>query len=319
MDNLPLISPSRAARLLNEMGYRGTILSREGMPYVETDACGVVIRMHFWDAHPTAEDEPCGSFQLLAEWRPEKASDTAFIQTLCNLFNEEKRYCKASMIGDNENGIISLRQDILALNGISDKTFKANCENFIELLQIFIDEVIKTVDLNAYRNYEKYHQALNYQYGINPDIDEAVDLYWQAATGGFAAAQNNLGDLYENGTGVELNESFALYWYTRASERGEPTAYIGLAMLLSKNTDDCDILIEAAKYAILAVKKLPDGINKSISQQFLANLNRQLSDEDIERANDLATHWKPLFQEPMLASDTLNFLNANSEIKSILQ
>jgi len=313
------ITPQRAADLLHELGYKGKVLDHEGMLHIETAACGVVIKILFWDPHPKDKDQPYGSFQFLAEWRPEKASDTVFTRHRCNLFNENMRFCKASIIGEDENGVISLRHDVLEPDGLSDRTFNSNFENFITQLQVFIDEVIRAVDTRAYTNYEKYHRALTRHYGIEADIDEAVDLYWEAATGGFAAAQNNLGDLYETGTGVEPNESFALYWYTRASERGEPTAYAGLAMLLAKQTDDRDILIEASKYAILAAEKLPDGTNKSLTEQFLVHLHRKLSEDDIQRAKDLAAAWTPLFQEPMLQSDTMNFTNANSEAKPVLQ
>ena len=319
VDNLHLLSPSRVTRLLNGMGYQVKILDHNGMLFVETVACGVNLKIRLWDPHPTMKDGYSETFQLSAEWGPEKNRDITFTRNLCNLFNEEKRFCKASIAGDDENAIISLRHDVIALDGISDRTFKANFDFFISHVQIFIDEVLGAVDIQAYDNYEKYHQALNYQYGIEADIEAAIDLYWQAATGGFAAAQNNLGDLYENGNGVDLNERFALYWYTRATERGEPTAYIGLAMLLLKNTEDRDILIESAKYAILATEKLPDGINKSISEQFLFNLIQRLSEDELERANHLAATWRPLFQEPMLQSDTMNFVNANSEAKPILQ
>jgi TPR repeat protein len=95
---------------------------------------------------------------------------------------------------------------------------------------------------------------------------EAVRLYWHSAQAGFAGAQNNLGDLYELGKGVPASEGFAIYWYARAAERGEPTAYFSLATILAKGNPDSGQLVEAMKFAILAVEKLPGKKNRQRAQ-----------------------------------------------------
>ena len=102
-----------------------------------------------------------------------------------------------------------------------------------------------------------YHLALLMQWGENPDPEEALRHYQTSADLGFAGAQNNLGDHYERGEVVPQSDVGAVYWYTRAAERGEPTAYLGLASVLGNSDAGDDVLIEALKYAFLAKELLP--------------------------------------------------------------
>jgi len=104
---------------------------------------------------------------------------------------------------------------------------------------------------------ELYLQALLKQWGENPDPKEAFRLYQTSADLGFAGAQNNLGDHYERGEVVPQSDVGAVFWYTRAAERGEPTAYLGLASVLGNSDAGDDVLIEALKYAFLAKELLP--------------------------------------------------------------
>lgn len=146
--------------------------------------------------------------------------------------------------------------------------------------------------------------ALSHRWGIAQNPTEAARLYRLAGEEGFAGSQNNLGDLYETGEGVKANDKFAIYWYTRSAERGEPTAYLSLSSLLPIGTSDKDILVEALKYGILATKYLPNGKNKASAQANVKKISAQLSKEDKDHAVDLAAKWEPLYQEKYLMSDT---------------
>ena len=94
----------------------------------------------------------------------------------------------------------------------------------------------------------------------------------------------------------------AIYWYTRAAERGEPTAYVSLAGLLAKETDQ-GALVEAMKFAILASKYLSPGYNKNSAVKLLQELTDRLPLSQRERASDLAARWVPLYLETNLISD----------------
>jgi hypothetical protein len=133
---------------------------------------------------------------------------------------------------------------------------------------------------------------------------EASKLYRQSAEIGFAGAQNNLGDMYENGEGIPKNDKAAIYWYTRAAERGEPTAYLSLAHMLSEGTNDADLLVESAKFAGLAFTFLPEGKNKASAEQLTKALGERLNPADKERAFDLISRWMPLHQEERLMGDS---------------
>ena len=72
-----------------------------------------------------------------------------------------------------------------------------------------------------------YAPALNqvgylYYNGYGVDVDFASAVYYQklAALQGYAIAQVNLGFLYENGYGVERNLETALAYYEMAADSG---------------------------------------------------------------------------------------------------
>ena len=53
----------------------------------------------------------------------------------------------------------------------------------------------------------------------------------QAAEGGNAKAQYNVGRCYGRGDGVDKDEDQAKYWYIKASEQNEPRAFFNLHLL----------------------------------------------------------------------------------------
>jgi TPR repeat protein len=67
-----------------------------------------------------------------------------------------------------------------------------------------------------------------YQVGVEcyaeRDVANAIAWYRKAAEGGFAPAQDALGDMYSEGLGVEKNDAIAAEWYCKAAEQGHPRA-----------------------------------------------------------------------------------------------
>ena len=157
---------------------------------------------------------------------------------------------------------------------------------------------------NKSRARANFNLAVQNRWGGNPSIAEVVRLYRESAADGFAGAQNNLGDLYEIGEGVKRNDKFAVYWYTRAAERGEPTAYLSLATFLIEDADDDLILVEALKFALLAYNSLPSGTNKKTAEAAVKHISSRLSSDLRKKALALAEAWEPLYQEKYLMSDT---------------
>ena len=151
--------------------------------------------------------------------------------------------------------------------------------------------------------YKAHNQAVDILRSESPDLSAAIDLYRSAAEAGLAGSQNNLGDLYEFGRGVEKNLVVAIYWFARAAERGEPTAYLSLAQVLSQNSPDMHTLKEATKFAILASEKLRPGKNRGLAEKLLKELRPRLSESQFQRAEESARQWRPLFYEPRLMGD----------------
>jgi TPR repeat protein len=54
------------------------------------------------------------------------------------------------------------------------------------------------------------------------NFKSAFRLYLAAAKAGDSSCQINLGNFYDEGSGVRRNRSAAMYWYKRAYRRGEP-------------------------------------------------------------------------------------------------
>ena len=63
------------------------------------------------------------------------------------------------------------------------------------------------------------------------NLRSAFRLYLAAAKEGDSSCQVNLGNCYDDGTGVLRNRSAALYWYKRAYRRGESSAAHNLGVM----------------------------------------------------------------------------------------
>lgn len=149
----------------------------------------------------------------------------------------------------------------------------------------------------------RHNAAIKARATLPPDLPAALENYRKAAAAGFAGSQNNLGDLYETGTGVPKSPKFAIYWYARAAERGEPTAYLSLSTLLSEGAEDREILVEALTFAFLAARQLKPGRNRTLAEANVARLSGRLAAADITRARIAAADWEPLRQERWLMGD----------------
>lgn len=150
---------------------------------------------------------------------------------------------------------------------------------------------------------ELFDQAVKLDANEDDKTSAAVKLYWHSAQAGFAGAQNNLGDLYERGSRVQPNDAFAVYWYARAAERGEPTAYLSLSTILSEGNPDNAQLVEALKFAILAATELPGEQNRRRAEEAKRALEKRLSEGSRDLALELAGKWRPLFHEKNIMGD----------------
>jgi TPR repeat protein len=59
---------------------------------------------------------------------------------------------------------------------------------------------------------------------------QAKIWYQKAADQGYAAAQTNIGRLYENGSGVDKDYAKALAWYQKAADQGDAGAQFSVGL-----------------------------------------------------------------------------------------
>lgn len=145
-------------------------------------------------------------------------------------------------------------------------------------------------DIGAHDLHNKAIIAAN-----NNNPMRALELYREAAKRGFGGSQNNLGDMYENGEGLpRKSDPLAVYWYTRAAERGEPFAYWSLFTVLSRTAPDRAGLIEALKFGLLAVEYLPNGADREAAKKSVREARKALSRDEFQLAIDAARLWEPL-------------------------
>lgn len=71
---------------------------------------------------------------------------------------------------------------------------------------------------------DRYKEALTFLYGnddTKPDFEQALRLFLEEAEDGNALAMHDLGRMYANGLGVEMNTDIAFTWYAKALETFE--------------------------------------------------------------------------------------------------
>jgi tetratricopeptide (TPR) repeat protein len=94
------------------------------------------------------------------------------------------------------------------------------------------------------------------------DYAEARRLYDKAAASGYPMAMNNIGGLYEGGTGVPRNYAESVRWYSKASALGEPIAMVDLGWLYEHGQGVAEDLAEARRlYETAANAGVPAGMN----------------------------------------------------------
>ena len=295
------IKPEQIAGFLQDLGYRGKVIENEAGLRIESAACGLTFYVNLFDRHEEEPDFGFASFQFDTGMYLGSSSNVAEIIDICNRLNSHYRFAKFS-VGGRQYKYANLQMDFYVAEDWQ-REFAHAIDLFLYGLKFLVDDIINSQAFRGDDFSAGHTQAIQYLFGAERDPQAALELYRKSAHGGYAGSQNNLGDQYELGTNIPKSDICAAYWYTRSAERGEPTAYLSLATLFSENPSDPEMLVDAAKYAILAVKRLPDGQNKQIAQDCISSLKNRLSEDEWTLAHELAQAWKPLFQETRLMSD----------------
>jgi len=297
----PVITPEQASVILQDKGYRAKINTSGRFPFIESATSGLRFFVNFLYAR---DDDPSNGYediQFDAGFTIGWDVNINRLLHLVNKFNHAYRFSKVS-ISNGEQPILMMKFDV-HLSGDAEQSFNYNAGFFIHMISCFVHEIVETDIFKGDGCAELHNNAIQLQFGSQRDPEAAIELYRRAAERGFAGSQNNLGDQYETGKILSKSNEFAVYWYTRAAERGEPGAYFSLATLFGEIAVDNDMLLEAAKFAFLAIENRPEGSNPKPAHDCLELLKGRLTEDELELARSRANQWLPLYQEKRLMSD----------------
>ena len=130
------------------------------------------------------------------------------------------------------------------------------------------------------------------------DYSKALEIFENLAEQGDAAAQINVGVLYETSTGVFGSDDVAAQWYRKAAVQGVPEAQFNLAALLAADVmagqvsigtnEEEQRLSEAYVWTTLAAAQ-----GHSQASTGVRRLQQHMSPDQIAEAKRRASEWKP--------------------------
>jgi hypothetical protein len=134
----------------------------------------------------------------------------------------------------------------------------------------------------------------DYSDQVTINYEKSFNYFLRGAKLGFGPSQNNLGWMYYKGEGTRKNISEAIYWLTKAVDRGEVFAYGSLGTVRLEGNGFIQDDIETYKLFKLAISKMPKGNARDDEQKRLEAVKARMSDAQISQAEALAKEWKPL-------------------------
>ena len=288
------ITVNRIALLMQDMGYRGKVVHGDDWCWAESATNGNKFSIYAFSDQLADPNSEARSIQFDGGWGGLSSYDARRFLMVCNRFNHDWRYAKATVATDHDRYSLSVKLDHYCPNGLTDEEFCAVADMYIRLIEDMAKRTVAVGDDAFNALVERHNEAVGLMWGADSDPRRALAIYLANARAGYGGSMNSLGDLYEHGAEVSQSAPAAAYFFAQAAERGQPSAYYGLARILSEGPPDEAILVEAAKYALLASRDLPDGQSKCRAEMLRDELMQKLGDEAQETAINLAGNWLPL-------------------------
>lgn len=140
------------------------------------------------------------------------------------------------------------------------------------------------------------------------NIHEANVWYRRSAEQGYSHAQNNIGAIYQNGLGVEQNDSEAVKWYRKAAEQNNILAQYNLGCMYrnGRGVDQND------NEAIFWFRKSAEQ-NYAYAQNALGWMYHYGKGVDISLSDAVAWYRKAAQQEHVYAMFNMGFMCKNGE------
>lgn len=129
--------------------------------------------------------------------------------------------------------------------------------------------------------------------GVPRDDATAVEWYRKAAERGYAVAQSNLGFMYDTGQGVPQDDATAVEWFRKAAEQGDAEAQHNLGVMYAEGLGVPQDYVKAHMWANLAASRLPPGDKRKNAVNNLNVVEARMTPEQIAEAQRLAREWKP--------------------------
>jgi TPR repeat protein len=132
-----------------------------------------------------------------------------------------------------------------------------------------------------------------YGQGVPQDYAEAARWYHKAAEQGHAWAQGKTGSNYLFGEGVTQDYDEAASWFRKGAEQGDAKAQYNLGMMYYSGRSVTQDDVQAYKWIDLAISRLPPGKEHEMAVNNRDRVARQMTPEEISKAQELARNWRP--------------------------
>ncbi len=103
--------------------------------------------------------------------------------------------------------------------------------------------------------------------GVAQDYDKAVYWYTKSAEQGDGEGQAKLGRMYEDGKGVAQDYDKAVHWYTKSAEQGNSTAQFALGWMYCDGLGVSQNYKKAAYWINLSYENATDEEEKRLAQK----------------------------------------------------
>lgn len=295
------------AEALQDLGYQGQPVVDDKLSHVKSAANGdnFYVVCYTPELNPVRDrKDVVGFICFQANWRELVDQAEGELDAMCNGFNATVPFTKLYRKALEDGPALVIEAEVFLHAGMTRQDLQKHMNRFLHHFNIARSSLERCRRISKREILDRHNQAHDCIHGDEKDLEKAAYLYRQNAFLGYAGSQNNFGDLLETGLGVPKDPLLAVHWYTRAAERGEPTAYLSLASILEKSAESQDALLVAALYALLAVEQLPDGLNKGMASRIGTNLREKMTEDLFRLAESLAREYQPMYDESIKLTDS---------------
>ena len=125
------------------------------------------------------------------------------------------------------------------------------------------------------------------------DYAQAVVWYRKAADQGDAAAQNNLGRMYDHGQGVLQDYAQAVVWLRKAAEQGNALGQVNLGTMYDHGHGAPQDYVQAHMWYNLAASHAEDAATREMAVKNRDEVAAKMTPAQLAEAQRLASEWKP--------------------------